>query len=86
MSSTTSIIFNEEFESNLGYASWSSCKEYAYALAKDLDETFADRLTEFKVLIRAIEYADQDGNIEEEKCFQIIKMPFKISVITRLDS
>jgi len=81
------ITFNEEFESiPFNYASWSSCKEYAYALAKDLDETFADRSTEFKVQIQAIEYADQDGTIEEEKCFQIIKMPFKNSAITRHDS
>ena len=61
------------------YTDWEylSCKEYAAELAKDLDETFADRSTEFKVLIMS--------NTEEEKGFQIIKMPFKNSVITRLE-
>ena len=76
------IVFNEEFERNLK----SSCKEFASALAKNLDETFAARKTEFKVLIRASDIKDHDGNIKEEKCFQIIKMPFENSVITTLDS
>ena len=76
------IVFNEEFERNLK----SSCKEFASALAKNLDETFAARKTEFKVLIRASDIKDHDGNIKEEKSFQIIKMPFKNSIITRLDS
>ena len=76
------IVFNEELEQNLK----SSCKEFASALAKNLDETFGDRKTEFKVLICASECKDQDGNIKEEKSFQIIKMPFKNSIITRLHS
>ena len=33
------IVFNEEFERNLKI----SCKEFASALAKNLDETFAAR-------------------------------------------
>ena len=51
------------------------CIEYTTELAKDLDEKFADRSTEFKIHIWE----------EEGKCFQIIKMPFKNSVITKLD-
>ena len=47
-------------------------------LANNLDVTFADRLTEFEVLIPSNE-------IEEEKCFKIIKMPLKNSIITRLE-
>ena len=47
-------------------------------LANNLDVTFADRLTEFKVLNPA-------NKIEEEKCFKIIKKPLKNSVITRLE-
>ena len=78
------IRFHKEIERNLYLEGWSSCKEYAYALAKDLDETFADRKTELKVLIRAHEY--QDGYIDEEKGFQIIKMSFENSVISILDS
>ena len=53
------------------------CKECTTELAKDLDEEFADRSTEFKFLIWVKE--------EEGKCFQIIKMPFENSVITKLE-
>ena len=54
------------------------CTVIPSELANNLDVTFADRLTEFKVLIPA-------NKIEEEKCFKIIKMPLKNSVITRLE-
>ena len=55
------------------------CKEYTTELAKDLDEEFADSSTEIKVFIQEIE------GTEDIKCFQIIKMPFKNSVITKLE-
>jgi hypothetical protein len=64
--------------------------EYASQLAKDLDryyidldETFDYRSIEFKVLIQA--NTRQYGNTEEGKCFQIIKMPFQYSVISKLE-
>ena len=77
------ISFDKEIERNLYLEGWSSpgCKEYAYAMAKDLDETFDDRKTEIKVLIPAYKY--QDGYIEDVKCFHL---PFENSVITTLDS
>jgi len=72
----------EQFEEYYGDESWVNSSYFGYTgvvlhtaeIVKDLDETFADRSTEFKVLIMA--------NTEEEKGFQIIKMPFKNSVIT----
>ena len=74
------ISFNEEFERHFDYiGNGISCKEYTTELAEDLDKTFADRSTEFKVIIRA-----KEGD-EEGKCFQIIKMPFKNSVVTKLE-
>ena len=77
------ISFHKEIERNLYLEGWSSPgrKEYAYAMAKDLDETFDDRKTEIKVLIPAYKY--QDGYIEDVKCFHL---PFENSVITTLDS
>ena len=77
------ISFHEDshFEQYFEYTLHNSCKEYASELAKDLDETFAERTTEFRVLIRANEYE----NTKEGRCFQIIKMPFKNYVITRLE-
>ena len=78
------ISFQEGFEQQYEKTYW----EYASQLAKyldryyiDLDETFAYRSIEFKVLIQANEY----GNPEEGKCFQIIKMPFQYSVISKLE-
>ena len=85
--------FGQYFEYTL-YNGWDkipeSYKEYASELAKDLDKTFADRSTEFKVLIQANKCENEDPenqliNTEEGICFQIIKMPFKNSVITRLE-
>ena len=55
------------------------CKEYTNELAKELDEQFADRSTEIKVFIKEIE------GTEDGKCFQIIKMPLKNSVVTTLE-
>ena len=64
--------------------------EYASQLAKDLDryyidldETFDYRSIEFKVFIQA--NTREYGNTEEGKCFQIIKMPFQYSVISKLE-
>jgi len=63
-------------EENLQWFIWNcDSKEYASEVAKALDETYANKPTEFKVHIRA-----NDG-----KCFQIIKMPFQNSVVTRLE-
>ena len=59
---------------NSSYDGYKGVVLHTGEMVKDLDETFADRSTEFKVLIMA--------NTEQEKGFQIIKMPFKNSVIT----
>ena len=79
------ISFEEGFENYFDHNPWGNSSYDGYTgvvlhtaeIVKDLDETFADRSTEFKVLIMA--------NTEEEKGFQIIKMPFQNSVITRLE-
>ena len=78
------ISFQEGFEQHYEKTYW----EYACQLAKyldryyiDLDETFAYRSIEFKIFIQAKEY----GRIEEGNCIQIIKMPFKYSVISGLE-
>ena len=86
------ISFEEGFEKYFEHNPWGNSSYDGYTgvvlhtaeIVKDLDETFADRKTEFKVLIPAYKY--QDGYIEDVKCFQIIKMPFENSVITTLDS
>ena len=77
------ISFQEGFEQQYEKTYW----EYASQLAKyldryyiDLDETFAYRSIEFKVLVQA-NYETTDDGI----CFQIIKTPFKNSVISKLD-
>ena len=64
--------------------------DYASQLAKDLDryfidldETFDYRSIEFNFLIQA--NTRKYGNTEEGKCFQIIKMPFQYSVISKLE-
>ena len=76
------ISFQEKFERHFFYDSMIfdgiSCKEYTTELAEDLDKN-TDRSTEFKVMIPAKE-GDDEG-----KCFEIIKMPFKDSVITKLE-
>ena len=91
------ISFQKDFGQYFEYTQYNgwdkipeSYKEYASELAKDLDKTFADRSTEFKVLIQANKCENEDPedqliNTEEGICFQIIKMPFKNSVITRLE-
>ena len=76
----------EQFEEYYGDVSWVKSSYFGYTgvvlhtaeIVKDLDKTFADRSTEFKVLIIM-------ANTEEEKGFQIIKMPFQNCVITRLE-
>ena len=72
------ISFREEFVNPSQDTYVDNCKVFASELANNLDVTFTDRLTEFEVLIPANE-------IEEEKCFKIIKMPLKNSIITRLE-
>ena len=79
------ISFQETFFQYHGDESWVNPSYDGYTgvvlhtaeIVKELEETFADRSTEFKVLIMA--------NTEEEKGFQIIKMPFQNSVVTRLE-
>jgi hypothetical protein len=75
------LSFQEGFDQYFEYTLCASltCSSYADELAIDLDETFAGRSTEFKVLI-----PNKKKYAEEVKCFQIIKMPFKHSVITKL--
>ena len=81
------ISFQEGFEQHFENPFGENCEEYASELAKDLDryyidldEKFAYRSIEFKVLVQA-NYETTDDGI----CFQIIKMPFKNSVISKLD-
>ena len=81
------ISFQEGFEQHFDNPFGENCEEYASELAKDLDryyidfdEKFAYRSIEFKVLVQA-NYETTDDGI----CFQIIKMPFKKSVISKLD-
>ena len=78
------ISFQEGFDQYFHYTLCVSltCKSYVDELAIDLDETFAGRSTEFKVLIPGGEPGVT--GTEEVKCFQIVKMPFKHSVITKL--
>ena len=82
------ISFQEtfhQFEEYYWDESWVNSSYFGYTgvvlhtaeIVKDLEETFADRSTEFKVLIMAY--------TEEEKGFHIIKTPGKNSVITRLE-
>ena len=83
------ISFQGDFGQHFEYIFINSYKDYASELAQDLDKTFADRSTEFKVLIQANKWENEDPNLvintEEDVCFQIIKMPFENSVITRLE-
>ena len=84
------ISFQGDFGQHFEYIFINSYKDYASELAQDLDKTFADRSTEFKILIQANKYENEDPedqliDTEEGICFQIIKMPFKNSVITRLE-
>ena len=74
------ISFSEGFERVFEWGDGKSCKEYAAELAEDLDDTFPKRSIECKVLIRTSKEGDEEG-----KCFQILKMPFKDSVITKLE-
>ena len=81
------ISFQEGFEQHFENPFGENCEEYVSALAKDLDryyidfdEKFAYRSIEFKVLVQA-NYETTDDGI----CFQIIKMPFKNSVISKID-
>ena len=71
------LVYGDESWVNPSYYGYTSVVLHTAEIVKDLDEAFADRSTEFKVLIMA--------NTEEEKGFQIIKMPFKNCVITRLE-
>ena len=74
------ISFIEGFERYHEWGDGKSCEEYTTEFAEDLDDTFPKRSIEFKVLIRTRKESDDKG-----KCFQILKMPFKDSVITELE-
>ena len=74
------ISFIEGFERYHEWGDGKSCKEYTTEFAEDLDDYFRKRSIEFKVLIRTRKESDDEG-----KCFQILKMPFKDSVITELE-